>query len=108
MHPIRGRVIFHSGIDIGAMYGTAIYATASGKVIYSGWYGGYGNAVVIDHGGGYSSLYGHCSTLYVSNGQTVRQGATIASVGSTGMSTGPHLHFEVRQRGIPIDPRSKI
>lgn len=108
MHPIRGRWILHSGIDLGAMYGTPICATASGVVIYAGWYGGYGNAVIIDHGGGYSSLYGHCSSIFVANSQRVRQGATIASVGSTGMSTGPHLHFEIRQGGIPIDPRSRL
>lgn len=108
MHPIRGRVIFHSGIDICAMYGAPILATASGVVIYSGWYSGYGNTVVIDHGGGYSSLYGHCSTLFVAQTQKVRQGCVIASVGSTGLSTGPHLHFEIRHNGIPIDPMGRL
>ncbi|MDQ7822476.1 MAG: peptidoglycan DD-metalloendopeptidase family protein [Candidatus Eremiobacteraeota bacterium] len=108
MHPIRGIVIFHSGIDIGALYGTPVVSAASGIVIYSGWYGGYGNAVIIDHGGGYSSLYAHCSTLYVVKRQKVSQGSLIASVGSTGMSTGPHLHFEIRQNGVPIDPRGKL
>jgi len=108
VHPIRGSVIFHSGIDIAAMYGAPIYATASGIVIYSGWYGGYGNAVIIDHGNGYSSLYGHCSSLFVGKDQRVTQGNIISSVGSTGMSTGPHLHFEIRQNGVPVDPRSRL
>lgn len=108
MHPIRGRYIFHSGIDIATSYGTPIHAAASGIVIMSGWYGGYGNAVIIDHGGGYSTLYGHCSALFVSKGQRVAQGSSIASVGSTGMSTGPHVHFEVRYNGSPIEPRSKL
>lgn len=108
VHPIRGSVIFHSGIDIAAMYGAPICATASGLVIYSGWYGGYGNAVIVDHGNGYSSLYAHCSTVFVGKGQSVTQGNIIASIGSTGMSTGPHLHFEIRQNGVPVDPRSRL
>lgn len=108
VHPIRGSVIFHSGIDIAAMYGAPICATASGIVIYSGWYGGYGNAVIVDHGSGYSSLYAHCSTVFVGKGQSVAQGNIIASIGSTGMSTGPHLHFEIRQNGVPVDPRSRL
>ncbi len=108
VHPIRGGYIFHSGIDIAAAYGTPIRAAASGIVIMSGWYGGYGNAVVIDHGNGYSTLYGHCAALFVGKGQRVSQGTAVASLGSTGMSTGPHLHFEVRYNGSPIDPRSKL
>jgi len=108
VHPIRGSVIFHSGIDIAAMYGAPICVTASGIVIFSGWYGGYGNAVIVDHGNGYSSLYAHCSTIFVGKGQSVNQGNIIASIGSTGMSTGPHLHFEIRQNGVPIDPRSRL
>lgn len=107
-HPIYGRVKFHTGIDIAASWGSAIYATCSGVVIYSGWYGGYGNAVIIDHGGGYSSLYGHCSSIHVRQGQKVSTGEKIASVGSTGQSTGPHLHFEIRQNGTPVNPRSKL
>ncbi|GEM_PF-351029 len=108
VHPIRGTVIFHSGIDIAAMYGAPICATASGIVIYAGWYGGYGNAVIVDHGNGYSSLYAHCSTIFVGRDQSVAQGNIIASVGSTGMSTGPHVHFEIRQNGVPMDPRSRL
>lgn len=104
VHPIFGTLRFHSGIDIGAYYGSSILAADSGIVIEAGWIGGYGNTVMIDHGGGYSTLYGHCSQLYVRNGQMVRQGEPIAAVGSTGNSTGPHLHFEVRINGDPVDP----
>jgi len=107
-HPIYGRLKFHTGLDIAASWGSAIYATCSGVVIYAGWYGGYGNAVIIDHGGGYSSLYGHCSSISVRQGQKVSTGEKIAAVGSTGQSTGPHLHFEIRQNGTPVNPRSKI
>ena len=95
----------HTGIDIGASHGTNIYAAASGTVLVSGWNsGGYGNYVVIDHGGGITTLYGHCSTLLVSSGQTVTKGQVIAKVGSTGMSTGPHLHFEVLKNGAHTNP----
>ena len=103
-HPILGSQRFHAGLDFGASYGTAIRAADSGAVIFAGWYGGYGNAVVIDHGNGISTLYGHASSLYVTEGQTVKQGQPIAAVGSTGLSTGPHLHFEVRRNGQPVDP----
>ncbi len=103
-HPILGYERFHAGLDIGADYGTTIYAADSGTVIFAGWYGGYGNAVIIDHGGGITSLYAHSSELYVSEGQTVRRGAAIAAVGSSGLSTGPHLHFEIRENGEPVDP----
>jgi murein DD-endopeptidase MepM/ murein hydrolase activator NlpD len=108
VHPIRGTWVFHSGIDIAAMYGASINAASSGIVIYSGWYGGYGNTLILDHGNGYSTLYAHCSTLFAVKDQRVKQGSTIASVGSTGMSTGPHLHFEIRQNGVPIDPRGQL
>ncbi len=104
VHPIFGTLRFHSGIDIGAYYGSSILAADSGIVIEAGWIGGYGNTVMIDHGGGYSTLYGHCSQLYVRIGQMVNQGEPIAAVGSTGNSTGPHLHFEVRINGDPVDP----
>lgn len=103
-HPILGYEKFHSGIDFGVDYGTLIYAADSGTVIFSGWYGGYGNAVIIDHGNGVSTLYAHSSELYVSDGQSVQKGQPIATVGSTGFSTGPHLHFEVRASGEPTDP----
>jgi murein DD-endopeptidase MepM/ murein hydrolase activator NlpD len=94
---------FHEGIDIGASCGTPIHAAASGTVIYSGWMDGYGNFVVIDHGNGLATAYGHQSAIYVSGG-SVSQGQTIGAVGSTGHSTGCHLHFEVRVNGSPVDP----
>jgi murein DD-endopeptidase MepM/ murein hydrolase activator NlpD len=93
----------HEGIDIGAACGTPIHAAASGTVIYSGWEDGYGNFVVIDHGNGLATAYGHQSAIYVSGG-SVSQGQTIGAVGSTGHSTGCHLHFEVRVNGSPVDP----
>jgi murein DD-endopeptidase MepM/ murein hydrolase activator NlpD len=94
----------HEGIDIGAAYGTPIHAAASGRVIYAGWMGGYGNFVVIDHGGGLATAYGHQSAIAASNGESVSQGQTIGYVGCTGHCFGPHLHFEVRVNGTPVDP----
>jgi murein DD-endopeptidase MepM/ murein hydrolase activator NlpD len=94
----------HEGIDIGAGTGTPIHAAASGTVIYAGWEEGYGNLVVIDHGGNLATAYGHQSQIAVSNGQQVGQGETIGYVGCTGHCTGPHLHFEVRINGAPVDP----
>ena len=93
----------HEGIDIGVPCGTPIHAAASGTVIYSGWMDGYGNFVVIDHGNGLATAYGHQSAIYVSGG-SVSQGQSIGAVGSTGNSTGCHLHFEVRVNGTPVDP----
>ena len=103
-HPIFGTTIFHAGIDIGVDYGTPIHAADSGTVVYSGWISGYGNAVIIDHGGGLSTLYGHNQSLAVSEGQSVSKGEVIAYAGSTGNSTGPHCHFEVDINGSPVDP----
>jgi len=103
-HPIFGTTIYHAGIDIGVDYGTPIHAADGGTVIAAEWYGGYGNAVIIDHGNGLQSLYGHNSSLTVSVGETVSQGQVIAYAGSTGYSTGPHCHFEVRQNGEAVDP----
>jgi murein DD-endopeptidase MepM/ murein hydrolase activator NlpD len=94
----------HEGIDIGVPSGTPIRAAASGTVIYAGWLGGYGNLTVIDHGGGVATAYGHQSGLAAGNGASVAQGQVIGYVGSTGHSTGPHLHFEVRVNGVPQDP----
>lgn len=103
-HPIFGTARFHSGLDIGGDYGMPIYAAASGTVIYAGWISGYGNAVIIDHGGGITTLYGHNDSLNVSEGENVAQGQVIAMCGSTGNSTGPHCHFEVRENGEPVSP----
>ena len=103
-HPITGAQRFHSGIDIGGDYGDPIYAAQAGTVEYAGWISGYGNAVIINHGGGISTLYGHCQSLDVSTGQSVAQGELIAECGSTGNSTGPHCHFEVRVNGEPVNP----
>jgi murein DD-endopeptidase MepM/ murein hydrolase activator NlpD len=94
----------HEGIDLGAAYGTPIAAAGAGTVIYAGWLGGYGNLTVIDHGGGLSTAYGHQSHIGVVVGQQVTQGEIIGNVGSTGHSTGPHLHFEVRVDGRAVDP----
>ncbi len=107
-NPVSGVYKSHDGVDIGAAYGTAIYAAAGGTVVTAGWYGGYGNCVMINHGNGYTTLYGHQSRLAVSAGQTVSQGQVIGYVGSTGNSTGPHLHFEVRASATatPINPLS--
>ena len=107
-HPILGYNRFHGGVDFGASHGTTINAADSGRVIFAGWYGGYGRAVVIDHGGGITTLYAHASRLYVNVGQNVAQGQAIAAVGSTGLSTGPHLHFEVRQNGSPVNPMNYL
>lgn len=104
VHPIYGTSRFHTGVDIGAYYGSPIKAADGGTVIYSGWCGGYGYTVMIDHGGGSTTLYGHCSRLFASVGQSVGKGQVVAAVGSTGNSTGPHLHFEVRQNGVPVSP----
>ncbi len=103
-HPIFGTTKYHSGLDIGVDYGTPILATNSGTVIYSGWLGGYGNAVMIDHGGGLVSLYAHNDSLNVYEGQYVNRGTCIAYAGSTGYSTGPHCHFEMRLHGEVVDP----
>lgn len=108
IHPILGTERFHAGIDFGADYGSLIYASQSGRVIYADWYGGYGNSVIIDHGNGITTLYAHCSELYVRDGDAVQQGQPIAAVGSTGFSTGPHLHFELRANGEPIDPAAYL
>lgn len=103
-HPILRRYKLHTGVDIAAPIGTPVYAAAEGVVVHAGWLGAYGNAVIIDHGGGVSTLYGHLSSISVSPGQTVSQGELIGGVGSTGLSTGPHLHFEKRLQGTPVNP----
>ncbi len=109
MHPIYGYMKMHNGIDIGASYGTDIIASADG-VVTSVTYneGGYGWYIVIYHGNGISTLYAHCSSIISSVGETVHRGQTIAYVGSTGAATGPHIHFEVRENGEPVDPLNYV
>ncbi len=103
-HPIFGSARFHSGLDIGGDYGMPIHAAASGVVIEAGWIGGYGNTIMIEHGSGIVTLYGHNESLAVGVGQHVNQGDVVAYCGSTGNSTGPHCHFEVRVNGEPVSP----
>ncbi len=104
MHPIFHTMRMHTGIDIGAGYGSAVRAGGDGVVVLAGPASGYGNAIVVDHGGGIATLYGHLSRFAVHAGQRVTAGQTIGAVGNTGNSTGPHLHFEVRVQGVPVDP----
>ncbi len=104
VHPITRQNKLHTGVDIGAPYGAKIISAGAGIVIYSGWYGAYGNAVIIDHGNDLSTLYGHMSSRSVKTNQEILPGQTIGYVGSTGWSTGPHLHFEVRKDGVPTNP----
>ena len=103
-HPILGTLRLHAGIDIGAADGSDVWAAKSGEVILAGWNGGYGNCVMVAHDGGVVTLYGHMSALYVSEGQSVGQGTVLGAVGSTGLATGPHLHFETIVDGAPQNP----
>jgi len=111
-HPIFNSRTFHSGIDIGGPYRGSIKASNSGKVIYSGWYGGYGKVVIVDHGNvngkPTTTLYAHMDSISVSNGQYVSKGQVIGYEGTTGYSTGPHVHFEVRVNGQPNNPQNYI
>lgn len=104
-HPILKTKKLHTGLDISASSGTSIKAANAGRVIFSGTRGTYGKAVIIDHGGGIVTLYAHCSSLVASEGQDVKKGDVVSKVGSTGLSTGPHLHFEVRLNGNYVDPK---
>lgn len=106
MHPILGYARFHRGLDIGAVYGSPIVATMDGIVARAGWAGGYGNQVRLDHAGGIGTSYSHMSRIAVAAGTRVRQGQVIGYVGSTGLSTGPHLHYEMYRGGQVVDPRS--
>ncbi len=98
----------HTGLDIATSTGTPIKAAASGTVTFAGWKGSYGNLLVITHSNGIQTYYGHCSKLYVSSGQKISQGQTVAAVGSTGNSTGPHLHFEIRVNGVAYNPQRYV
>ncbi|HEX3014846.1 MAG TPA: M23 family metallopeptidase [Desulfobacteria bacterium] len=104
----RRNAEFHTGVDIAANLGTDITAARAGKVVFAGWQGGYGRVVKLDHGDGTSTLYAHTSRLLVKLGQKVAQGEVIAKVGSTGRSTGPHLHFEIRKRNLVVNPISYL
>lgn len=104
MHPILGRMEFHKGIDISSYIGAPIYVVADGLVKLSEWQGGYGITVIVDHGYGYQTIYAHLSRTYVFPGERVTKGQKIAAVGSTGLSTGPHLHYEVRRWNEAINP----
>ncbi len=108
IHPILGKPAHHNGVDIAAPTGTEISAAAEGRVLFSGSMPEYGNLVVIDHEGGFTSLYAHNDANYVQANQWVGRGQVIARVGSTGRATGPHLHFELHLRGNPIDPQSLV
>jgi murein DD-endopeptidase MepM/ murein hydrolase activator NlpD len=107
-NPFGGAPEFHQGLDIAAPTGTTVTAAAAGTVIMAQWYGGYGNYILIDNGGGYSTGYGHLSAFYVSAGQQVKQGQAIGAVGCTGECTGPHVHFEIRINGKPVDPAPRL
>ncbi|WP_236727094.1 M23 family metallopeptidase [Novosphingobium subterraneum] len=105
-HPILGYVRMHAGIDFAASWGAPIYAATDGRVSIAGWHGGHGNYVRLDHGGGIGTGYGHMSRIAVSAGMTVRRGQVIGYVGSTGLSTGPHLHYEMYRAGQTVNPMS--
>ncbi|NMC81398.1 MAG: M23 family metallopeptidase, partial [Armatimonadetes bacterium] len=103
-HPILHRYKLHTGVDIAAPTGTPVFAAAAGEVVHAGYWGAYGNAVIIDHGGGVTTLYGHLSRINCRVGATVNKGQHVGAVGNTGWSTGSHLHFEKRRNGQPVSP----
>jgi murein DD-endopeptidase MepM/ murein hydrolase activator NlpD len=107
-HPILRKKKYHSGLDIAVPTGTPIAAADAGVVIFCGRNGGYGNMIALDHGNGLSTVYAHCSELLVTKGQTVAKGDIVAKAGSTGLSTGPHVHFEIRKNGVPVNPMSSL
>jgi murein DD-endopeptidase MepM/ murein hydrolase activator NlpD len=108
IHPIYHRRMMHTGLDIAAGYGTPIRAALGGRVKFVGWKGGYGKTVIIEHDNGYETLYGHCSKILVNKGQSVKKGQQVAKVGSTGVSNGPHVHFEVKKSGRRQNPESVL
>lgn len=107
-HPVSGEELFHEGIDIAAPYGTKVGASAPGKVTFAGWEGGYGRLVIVRHDAEFETRYAHLSGWEVSAGDEVKEGQALGYVGSSGDSTGPHLHFEVRRNGMPEDPRDYL
>lgn len=106
VHPVTGKRTTHHGVDLRAPMNTPVYAPYAGVVTYSGWMSGYGKIVIIDHGGGYTTRYGHLNRWMVNKGTKVRKGQLIAKTGNTGISTGPHLHYEIRKNGNSLNPAS--
>jgi murein DD-endopeptidase MepM/ murein hydrolase activator NlpD len=102
------RAYTHTGLDLATSAGTGIRPAAAGTVVFAAYKGSYGNLIIVDHGNGVQTYYAHCSALYVSAGQSVDTGTTIGAVGSTGNSTGPHLHFEIRINGTPVNPEGYL
>jgi len=105
VNPLLKRSEFHSALDIANLKGTPVRATADGRVVMAGWAGRLGKTVVIDHGNGYTTYYGHCDEVFVKQGEKVIKGQIIATVGATGLATGPHVHYEVRRYGKPLNPK---
>jgi murein DD-endopeptidase MepM/ murein hydrolase activator NlpD len=103
-HPILGYTRLHAGVDFAAAFGAPIYAVGDGMVTYAGWHGGHGNYVRLNHGGGFDTGYAHMSRIAVQDGARVRAGQVIGYVGSTRLSTGPHLHYELYRSGVPVNP----
>ena len=108
VHPVTGKRTTHHGIDLKASMNTPVYAPYAGVVTYSGWMRGYGKIVIIDHGGGYTTRYAHLNRWIVGKGKKVKKGQLIAKTGNTGISTGPHLHYEIRKDGKTIDPKGTL
>ncbi len=106
--PFTGKRAYHHGVDYVPGYGTSVYASMDGIVTHAGWMGGYGKLIVIQHRNSFSTRYGHLSSILVTKGKRVRQGQRIGKVGSTGRSTGAHLHFEIRQNGKALNPRKFV
>ena len=107
-HPVYRTYKKHSGVDIAAPYGSSVLASDGGKVIFAGWKSSYGYSVIVDHGGNLASLYAHMSSINVSVGEKIYKGKTVGKVGSTGTSTGNHLHFEIQKLGNDINPSAYI
>lgn len=107
-HPIFGILKYHEGIDLKQKYGAPVRAACDGKVIFTGWAEGYGNLIILKHHKGYTTYYGHLSKIRVRIGQWVYKGQVIGNVGTTGWTTGPHLHFEVRKNGLPVNPKKVL